>query len=120
MLNSQRYHWDDIIRFIVEVVGKDLGIDDYKSLSKNKRRELVNKYPLWVAYYCAVRLELALKTIAVPIFGASADVGVFEWSPTGAMVHLHYVLWKKGAPRFELRAEQLKRDQGDLRKLEGN
>ena len=45
-LTSQRYHWDDIIRFIVEVVGKDLGIDDYKSLSKSKRRELVNKYPL--------------------------------------------------------------------------
>ena len=23
------------------------------------------------------------------------------------MVHLHYILWKSGAPRFDLRAEQL-------------
>ena len=115
-LTSQRYHWDDIIRFIVEVIGKDAGIDDYKNLSKSKRRELVNKYPLWVAYYCAVRLELALKAVVVPLFGASAYIGVFEWSPTGAMVHLHYVLWKKGAPRFDLQAAQLKRNQEELRK----
>ena len=101
----------------MEVVGKDLGIDDYKSLSKSKRRELVNKYPLWVAYYCAVRLELALKAIVVALCGASAYVGVFEWSPTGAMVHLHYVLWKKGAPRFDLQAAQLKRKQEELRRV---
>ena len=100
----------------MEVIGKDAGIDDYKNLSKSKRRELVNKYPLWVAYYCAVRLELALKAVVVPLFGASAYVGVFEWSPTGAMVHLHYVLWKKGAPRFDLQAAQLRRDQEEMRK----
>ena len=32
-LTSQRYHWDDIIRFIAGV----LGFEDYKSLSKSKR-----------------------------------------------------------------------------------
>ncbi len=57
-LTTQRYHWDDIIRIIAEVEG----IDDHKQLSKSKRRELVNKYPLFVAWYCAVRLELILKT----------------------------------------------------------
>ena len=53
----------------------------------------------------------------MPVFGASAYVGVFERSPKGAMVHLHYILWKKGAPKFDLRAAQLKRDQEELRKL---
>ena len=102
-LTSQRYHWDEIIRIIAEVEG--IG-EDYKTLSKSKRRELVNKYPLFVSWYCAVRLELSLKTLVVPIFGASNYVAVFEWSPTGGMVHLHYILWKHGAPRFDLRAEQ--------------
>ena len=66
-----------------------------------------DKYPLFVSWYCAVRLELGLKAVAVPYFGASAYVGVFEWSPTGGMVHLHYILWKRGAPRFDVRAEML-------------
>ena len=96
-LTSQRYHWDEVIRIIAEV--EKIG-GDYKTLSKSKRRELVNKYPLFVSWYCAVRLELTLKTLVVPIFGASNYVAVFEWSPTGGMVHLHYILWKNGAPRF--------------------
>ena len=111
-LTTQRYHWDEIIRTIAEVEG----IGDYKSLSKSKRRELVNKYPLFVAWYCSVRLELTLKTMVVPIFGASAYVAVFEWSPTGGTVHLHYVLWKPGAPRFDIRAEQLQERADALRK----
>ena len=98
-LTSQRYHWDGIIRIIAQVEG----IDDHTTLSKSKRRQLVNKYPLFVAWYGAVRLELTLKTIAVPVFGASAYVAVFEWSPTGGMVHLHYILWRK-----EHRASTLK------------
>ena len=102
-LASQRYNWDDVIRTIAEVEG----IDDYKVLTSSKRRELVNKYPLFVAWYCAVRLELGLKAVAVPYFGASGYVGVFEWSPTGGMVHLHYIFWKRNAPRFDLRAEDL-------------
>ena len=61
-------------------------IDDHRQLSKSKRRELVNKYPLFVAWYCAVRLELILKTVVVPLYGTSAYVSVFEWSPTGGMV----------------------------------
>ena len=32
------------------------------------------------------------------------------------MVHLHYILWRPGAPRFDLRAEQLQRDAAALRK----
>ena len=111
-LTSQRYHWDGIISIIARVEG----ISDYKNLSKSKRRALVNKYPLFVAWYCAVRLELTLKCIVVPYFGASAYVGVFEWSPTGGMVHVHYILWRPGAPRFDLRAEQLQRDAAALRK----
>ena len=43
-LTSQRYHWDEIIRIIAQVEG----IEDHKSLSKSKRREIVNKYPLFV------------------------------------------------------------------------
>jgi len=111
-LTSQRYHWDGIISIIAQIEG----IADYGSLSKSKRRELVNKYPLFVAWYCAVRLELTLKAIVVPVFGASAYVAVFEWSPTGGMVHLHYILWKSGAPRFDLRAEHLQRQARALRK----
>ena len=111
-LTSQRYQWDGIISIIAQVEG----IADYTTLSKSKRRALVNKYPLFVAFYCAVRLELTLKCIVVPYYGASNYVGVFEWSPTGAMVHLHYILWRPGAPRFDLRAEQLERDAATLRK----
>ncbi len=111
-LTTQRYHWDEIIRIIAEVEG----ISDYKSLSKGKRRELVNKYPLFVAWYCSVRLELVLKTVVVPIFGASAYVAVYEWSPTGGMVHMHYILWKHGAPRFDLQAESLMARAASLRK----
>ena len=111
-LTSQRYHWDGIIRVLAEIEG----IDVYKTLSKSKRRELVNKYPLFVAWYCAVRLELILKTVVVPLYGASAFVSVFEWSPTGGMVHLHYILWKKGAPRFDLHADTLLERARALRK----
>ena len=111
-LTSQRYHWDGIISIIAEVEG----ISDYKSLSRGKRRELVNKYPLFVSWYCAVRLELSLKAIVVPLFGASAYVAVFEWSPTGGMVHLHYILWRPGAPRFDLRADELQRRAEALRR----
>ncbi len=95
-LTSQRYHWDEVIRIMAEVEG----IHDYQNISKSRRRALVNKYPMFVAWYCAVRLELTLKTVVVPIFGASAYVAVFEWSPTGGMVHLHYILWKSGALRL--------------------
>ena len=102
-LTSQRYQWDEVIRIIAHVEG----IEDYTSLSKSKRRELVNKYPLFVSWYCAVKLELVLKTVVVPIFGGHAYVAVFEWSPTGGMLHLHYVMWKAGAPRFDLQAEAL-------------
>ena len=102
-LTTQRYLWDDIIRIIAVVEG----IEDYTELSKSKRRELVNKYSLFVAWYCSVRLELILKTVVVPLYGASAYVAVFEWSPTGGMVHLHYILWKRGAPRFDLQAQEL-------------
>jgi len=66
-----------------------------------------NKYPLFVAWYCAVRLELILKAVVVTLYGASSYVAVFEWSPTGGMVHLHYILWKRGAPRFDLHAQDL-------------
>ena len=93
-LTSQRYQWDGIISIIAQVEG----ITDYKKLSKRKRRSLVNRYPLFVAFYCSVRLELTLKSIVVPYFRASNYVGVFEWSPTGAMVHLHYILWRAGGP----------------------
>ena len=111
-LTSQRYHWDQVIKVIAEKEG----IPDYTALSKSKRRELVNKYPLFVAWYSSVRLELVLKTVVVPIFGAHAYFGVFEWSPTGGMVHLHYVLWKSRAPRFDVRAEKLLADAEALRK----
>ena len=85
-LTSQRYHWDEIIRIIVAVEGNGV---DHKTLTKSRQRELVNKYLLFVSWYCAVRLELTLKTLVVPIFGASNYVAVFEWSPTGGMLHLH-------------------------------
>ena len=111
-LTTQRYHWDEIIRIIAAVEG----IADHRALSKSKRRELVNKYPLFVAWYCSVRLELTLKTVVVPIFGAHDYVGVYEWSPTGGMAHLHYVLWKARAPRFDVRAEKLLEQAEALRK----
>ena len=112
-LTSQRYHWDDVIRIIAEAENY---AGDYKQLSQSKQREMVNRYPLFVAWYCAVRLELSLKTLVVPIFGASNYVAVFEWSPTGGMVHLHYILWRSNAPRFDLRAETLVRHAKRLRK----
>ena len=55
--------------------------EKYKSLTTSKRRELVNKYPLFVSWYCAVRLELTLKALVVPIFGASNYVGFFLTGP---------------------------------------
>ena len=107
-LTTQRYHWDDIIRIIALVEEIDVeGTENYKKLSKSKQRGLVNKYPLFVAWYGATRLELILKTVVVPLYGASNYVAVFEWSPTGGMVHLHYILWKQGAPRFDTIAEDL-------------
>ena len=33
------------------------------------------------------------------------------------MVHVHYVLWKSGAPRFDLRAQQLEANAAALRKV---
>ena len=102
-LASQRYNWDDVIRTLAHVEG----IEDYKQFSCSRRRELVNKYLLFVSLYCAVRLGLGLKLVAVLYFGASAYVGVFEWSPSGGMVHLHYILWKCCAPRFDVRTEML-------------
>jgi len=111
-LTTQRYHWDDIICIIATVER----IENYKDLSQSKRRELVNKYPLFVAWYCAVRLELILKTVVVPLYGASSYVAVFEWSPTGGMAHLHYILWKRGAPRFDLHAQDLQDKAAALRK----
>ena len=110
-LTTQRYHWEQIQQIIAQVEGKN-----YKELSKSKRRELVNKYPLFVSWYCAVRLELILKTVVVPLYGANAYVSVFEWNPTGGMVHLHYILWKKGAPRFDLQADSLLERAKALRK----
>ena len=111
-LTSQRYQWDEVIRLIAEVEG----IPDRRTLGKGKRRALVNKYPLLVSWYCAVRLELTLKAVVVPYLGASAYMGVFEWSPTGGMLHLHYVAWVPGAPRFDLRAEFLQQRAKDLRR----
>ena len=54
---------------------------------------------LFVAWYCEVRLEPTLKTLVVPVFGASDYVAVFEWSPPGAMVHAHYILCRSVATR---------------------
>ena len=76
----------------------------------------MNKYPLFVAWYCAVRLELTLKTLVLPMFGASDYVAVFEWSPTGAMGHVHYILWRSGAPRSDLQAKRLLEKAKALRK----
>ena len=63
-----------------------------------------------------MRLELVLKTVAVPLYGANAYVAVFEWSPTGEMVHLHYILWKKGAPIFDMHSQELLDKTAALRK----
>ena len=60
--------------------------------------------------------RVPLKTVVVPIFGAHDYVGVYEWSPTGGMAHLHYVLWKARAPRFDVRAEKLLEQAEALRK----
>ena len=111
-LTSQRYHWDGIMRIIAAVEG----IADYSTLTSSQRRSLVNKYPLFVAWYCSLRLELVLKTVVVPTFGAHSYIAVYEWSPTGGMVHVHYVLWKSGAPRFDLRAQGLESLAASLRR----
>ena len=42
-LTSQRYHWKGILRIVAEVEGIDPATCD--SLSRSKKRELVNKYP---------------------------------------------------------------------------
>lgn len=57
-LTPQRYQGDGIISKIAQVDG----IDDYTLLSKAGRRELVNKHPPFVAFYCSVKMELVLKT----------------------------------------------------------
>ena len=107
-LTSQRYQWNQLIEIIAKVEReKKTDLPNVADMSKGKKRELINKYPLIVAWYSALRLELVLKTVVVPIFKASAYAAVFEWSPTGGMVHLHYILWKPNSPRFDLRSEEL-------------
>ena len=107
-LTTQRYHWDQLIGIIAQVErDMDPNFPEVASLSKSKRRELVNKYPLVVAWFCALRLEMVLKTVVVPIFQATTYAAVFEWSPTGGMVHLHYIIWKRDSPRFDRRSEDL-------------
>ena len=69
-----------------------------------------------MAWCCAVRLELVLRTVVVPLYGASAYVAVFEWSPTGGVMHLHHILWKRGAPRSDLEAKDLQDRASALRK----
>ncbi len=80
----------------MRVLAQIEGIQDYAGLSKGKRRELVHKYPLFVAWYSSVRLELVLKTIVVPICKSNAYVAVYEWSPTGGMVHIHRLVRRPG------------------------
>ena len=63
-----------------------------------------------------MRQELVLKTVVVPICGAQSYIAVYEWSPTGGMVHVHYVLWISGAPRFDERARALEACAAALRK----
>ena len=41
--------------------GKNPDLPQVAELSKGKRRELVNKYPLIVAWYAALRLELGFE-----------------------------------------------------------
>lgn len=107
-LTTQRYHWDQIIQIIVSIEKHNHPeFPAASSLSNSKRRELVNRYPLFVAWYCALRMELVLKTVVVPIFQAHAYASVYEWSPTGGMVHMHYILWRRGSPRFDQRSEDL-------------
>ena len=72
-LASQRYRWDEDIWLIVE----EEGIEDHAGLSRHESSELVNKYPLLVAWYDAVCLELALNAIDVCLFVASAYDAVF-------------------------------------------
>ena len=50
-LTTQRYPWGEIIRIIAKVEG----IEDYKQLSKSKRRELVNTYPF--SYHGVVQCD---------------------------------------------------------------
>jgi len=71
-LTSQRYQWDDLLRYLAEVDG----IPDRAALTASQKRQLVNKYPLLTAFYCAMRLELLLKTVVVPIFGALRKLAV--------------------------------------------
>ena len=59
---------------------------------------------------------LTLETDIAPIFGAHAYVAVYEWSPTGGMVHLHYILWKRRTPRFDVQADALLDRARSLRK----
>ena len=107
-LTSQRYQWNQLIEIIATVErGQNPDLPQVSNMSKGKRRELVNKYPLIVAWYAALRMELVLKSVVVPVFKANAYAAVFEWSPTGGMVHLHYILWKPSSPRFDLRSEDL-------------
>ena len=44
-LTTQRYQWDEVIR----IIAKAEGIGDHRGLSPAKRRELVSRYPLFVA-----------------------------------------------------------------------
>ena len=70
-LTSQRYQWNQLIEIIATVErGKNPDLPQVAELSKGKRRELVNKYQLIVAWYAALRLELVLKTVVVSIFQA--------------------------------------------------
>jgi len=68
-LTTQRYHWDDIIRIIATVEG----IDDYKDLSKSKRRALVSESGLSPntdrSYRTRVRVRCSVQCSLLNVFG---------------------------------------------------
>ena len=78
-LTSQEYQWDGVINIIAHIES----VEDYSSLSQGKRRDLVNKYSFFVAWYYSVHRKLMLKIIVVPIFWGERLCGRLRVVPNG-------------------------------------
>ena len=109
---TARYQWSTLHSLLG---GRDEGCDDAKRATGSVRK-LVNSYPGVTAWYCALKLESLLKHCAAKILGLTDYIGVREWSPTGAMLHLHYVGWCKDAPRWGKVAADLKAQKSVFKK----
>ena len=92
---SARYQWSSL-RKLLEIHVK-CDVDFVRAAGSTRQR--VNKYHGITAWFCALKLESLLKYCAKETLNLTDYIGIYEWSPTGAMLHLHFAGWRQDASR---------------------